>query len=184
MDIENYMAQRSFAMEWSGIRVMFALADEIPGIINLGIGQPDFDTSEFIREAAKKALDDGYTRYPPAKGLKDVREAIAEKLKVENKIIANPNSEIFVSVGAMQVVFNTVLHLIEPGDEVIVIDPGYDYYSQIRLFSGVPVQVPAYEKTSSKWTPLISKRTFQIKPSSSSSTRHLTLPEHYLMKTY
>ncbi len=146
MNIETAISKRSSQVEWSGIRVMFALADEIPGVINLGIGQPDFDTPEFIREAAKKALDDGFTRYPPARGFADLREAIAEKLERENHIVANPATEIFVSVGAMQAIFNSILNLIDPGDEVVVIDPGYDYYSQIRLFGGVPVRVPAHEK--------------------------------------
>ena len=68
MDASKYVTDRSQAVEWSGIRVMFALADEIPDVVNLGIGQPDFDTPAFIREAAKQALDEGYTRYPPAKG--------------------------------------------------------------------------------------------------------------------
>ena len=151
--MEDKITQRSHAVEWSGIRVMFALADEIPDVINLGIGQPDFDTPELIRDAAKKALDDGFTRYPPAKGFLDVREAIAEKLGRENGIDADPASEIFVAVGAMQVIFNTILHLVEPGQEVIVIDPGYDYYSQIGLFGGVPVAVPALEKNGFKPDP-------------------------------
>jgi aminotransferase len=145
MIMENHLANRNRAVEWSGIRVMFALADEIPGVINLGIGQPDFDTPEFIREAAKKALDEGYTRYPPAKGFVDLREAIAAKLCRENRINADPACEIFISVGAMHIIFNTLLHLVEPGDEVIVMDPGYDYYSQIGLFGGVPVRVPVRE---------------------------------------
>ena len=151
--MKDFLATRSHAVNWSGIRVMFALAEQIPGVINLGIGQPDFDTPEFIREAAKQALDEGYTRYPPAKGFPDLREAIAEKLHRENRIIADPASEIFVGVGAMQVIFNTILHLIEPGDEVIVIDPGYDYYSQIGLFGGVAVRVPAREQNLFKVDP-------------------------------
>ena len=151
--MKDYLAARSHAVNWSGIRVMFALAEQIPGVINLGIGQPDFDTPEFIRDAAKRALDEGYTRYPPAKGFPDLREAIAEKLHRENRIIADPASEIFVGVGAMQVIFNTILHLIEPGDEVIVIDPGYDYYSQIGLFGGVSVRVPAREQNLFKVDP-------------------------------
>ncbi len=153
MEMEKAVARRSTAVEWSGIRVMFSLADDIPGVINLGIGQPDFDTPAFIREAAKNALDDGYTRYPPAKGFEDVREAIAKKLQTENNIVADPDTEIFVAVGAMQVIFNTILHLIEPGEEVMLIDPGYDYYSQIRLFGGVPVPVPAFEKNLFKVDP-------------------------------
>jgi len=144
--MKSALSLRSCQVEWSGIRIMFCLADEIPGVVNLGIGQPDFDTPEFIREAAKQALDDGFTRYPPARGFMDLREAIAAKLKRKNHITADPETEIFVSVGAMQVIFNTILNLIDPGDEVVVIDPGYDYYSQIRLFGGVPVRVPAREK--------------------------------------
>ena len=153
MKIEKLLSKRTHEIEWSGIRIMFALADEIPDVVNLGIGQPDFDTPEFIRDAAKQALDDGYTRYPPAKGFVDLRQAIARKLKRENNILAAPESDIYVAVGAMQVIFNTCLHLLNKGDEVIVIDPGYDYYSQIRLFGGVPVAVPARESNRFKVDP-------------------------------
>jgi aspartate/methionine/tyrosine aminotransferase len=153
MTIEKHLSGRTHEVEWSGIRIMFALADEIPGVVNLGIGQPDFDTPEFIRNAAKQALDEGYTRYPPAKGFEDLRQAIAGKLERENNIIANPDTDIYVAVGAMQVIFNSCLHLLNKGDEVIVIDPGYDYYSQIRLFGGVPVTVPARESNRFKIDP-------------------------------
>ncbi len=153
MTTHNYLADRTHEVEWSGIRIMFALADEIPDVVNLGIGQPDFNTPEFIRDAAKKALDEGYTRYPPAKGFIDLRRAIAAKLKAENSIVADPDTEIYVAVGAMQVIFNTCLHMLNPGDEVIVIDPGYDYYSQIRLFGGVPVPVAVHESNRFKVDP-------------------------------
>jgi len=153
MKINKHLASRTHEVEWSGIRIMFALADEIPDMVNLGIGQPDFDTPEFIRDAAKQALDDGYTRYPPAKGFDDVRQAIARKLKRENNIFADPDTDIYVAVGAMQVIFNSCLHLLNKGDEVIVIDPGYDYYSQIRLFGGVPIPVPARESNRFKVDP-------------------------------
>jgi aspartate/methionine/tyrosine aminotransferase len=153
MTPKPYLADRTHEVEWSGIRIMFALADDIPDVVNLGIGQPDFDTPESIREAAKLALDDGYTRYPPAKGFADLRQAIAAKLKAENGIIADPDTEVYVAVGAMQVIFNTCLHLLNPDDEVIVIDPGYDYYSQIRLFGGVPVPVATHESNRFKVDP-------------------------------
>ncbi|MGD9367183.1 MAG: pyridoxal phosphate-dependent aminotransferase [Desulfobacteraceae bacterium] len=153
MTTQPYLSDRTHKVEWSGIRIMFAMADEIPGLINLGIGQPDFDTPDFIRDAAKQALDDGYTRYPPAKGFADLRRAIAQKVKTENNIVADPDTEIYVAVGAMQVIFNTCLHMLNPGDEVIVVDPGYDYYSQIRLFGGVPVAVPARESNRFKVDP-------------------------------
>ena len=153
MTTQNYLADRTHEVEWSGIRIMFAMADQIPGVVNLGIGQPDFDTPVFIRDAAKEALDEGYTRYPPAKGFADLRRVIAEKVKTENRIVADPDSEIYVAVGAMQVIFNTCLHMLNPGDEVIVVDPGYDYYSQIRLFGGVPVPVAAHESNLFKVDP-------------------------------
>jgi aspartate/methionine/tyrosine aminotransferase len=153
MNIDKFFAKRNAGVEWSGIRIMFALADEIDGVINLGIGQPDFDTPLHIRDAAKKALDQGYTRYPPASGFPDLKEVVAEKLERENKIKADPDSEIFISVGAMQGIFNVMLHMVEQGDEVLVVDPGYDYYSQIRLFGGVPVRIPAKEENKFKIDP-------------------------------
>jgi len=153
MNIEKFFAKRNAGVEWSGIRIMFALADKIDGVINLGIGQPDFDTPVHIRDAAKKGLDQGFTRYPPASGFLDLREAVARKVEAENKIKADPESEIFISVGAMQGIFNIMLHLVNQGDEVIVVDPGYDYYSQIRLFGGVPVRVPAKEQNKFKIDP-------------------------------
>ncbi|HCY85199.1 MAG TPA: pyridoxal phosphate-dependent aminotransferase [Desulfobacteraceae bacterium] len=153
MSIESLFSERNAGVEWSGIRIMFAMADKIDGIVNLGIGQPDFDTPVHIRDAAKEGLDQGFTRYPPAAGFQDLREAVAEKLERENKIKADPESEIFISVGAMQGIFNVMLHLVNPGDEVMVVDPGYDYYSQIRLFGGVPVRIPAREENLFKVDP-------------------------------
>jgi len=153
MDIEKLFAARNKGVEWSGIRIMFAMADKIDGVVNLGIGQPDFDTPAHIRKAAKTALDQGYTRYPPASGFADLRQAVANKLAVENKIQADPDTEIFISVGAMQGIFNIMLHLLNTGDEVLVVDPGYDYYSQIRLFGGVPVRIAAREENQFKIDP-------------------------------
>jgi aminotransferase len=153
MNIEKLFAKRNAGVEWSGIRIMFAMADKIEGVTNLGIGQPDFDTPIHIRNAAKRGLDQGYTRYPPAAGFQDLREAVAGKVETENKLQADPDSEVFISVGAMQGIFNVMLHLVNQGDEVIVVDPGYDYYSQIRLFGGVPVRVAVKEENLFKIDP-------------------------------
>jgi len=79
MKFDKHLFSRTHEVEWSGIRIMFGLADEISDVVNLGIGQPDFDTPEFIRDAAKQALDDGFTRYPPAKGFEDLRRVIADE---------------------------------------------------------------------------------------------------------
>jgi aspartate/methionine/tyrosine aminotransferase len=151
---DNGLANRNSAVEWSGIRTISMMMAKIAsGAIPLSIGQPDFDTPRHIVDAAKKALDDGYTRYPPAKGFADLRAAIAEKLKVKNKIIADPETEVFVSSGAMHAIFNSVLQIVEPGDEVMIIDPGFDYYSQIGLFGGKPVTVTAREDNGFKVNP-------------------------------
>jgi len=79
-------------------------------------------------------------------------------LRLKNKIHADPDTNIFVAVGAMQVIFNAILHLIEPGEEVMVIDPGYDYYSQIGLFGGLPVRIPAREENGFKVDPVDVKK--------------------------
>ena len=163
MNIEKLFAKRNAGVEWSGIRIMFAMADKIEGVTNLGIGQPDFDTPVHIRDAAKKGLDQGYARYPPAAGFQDLREAVARKVEAENKLQADPDSEIFISVGAMQGIFNVMLHLVNPGDEVIVVDPGYDYYSQIRLFGGVPVRVAVKEENRFKLDPKDVKKAVTLK---------------------
>jgi aminotransferase len=147
-------AGRISKVEWSGIRIISMMLSKIQsGAIALSIGQPDFDTPGHIVEAAKQALDDGYTRYPPAKGFADLREAISMKLKIKNDIVADPGSEVFVSTGAMHAIFNSVLQIVEPGDEVIVIDPGFDYYSQIGLFGGIAVTVEAREENGYKVDP-------------------------------
>ncbi len=151
---DKCLAKRNSAVEWSGIRIISMMMGKIKsGAIPLSIGQPDFDTPRHIVDAAKRALDDGYTRYPPAKGFEDLRVAIADKLKVKNRIIADPDSEVFVSSGAMHAIFNSVLQIVEPGDEVIVIDPGFDYYSQIGLFGGKAVTVTAREENGFKVDP-------------------------------
>lgn len=151
---KTFVSKRSTLVEWSGIRTISALVKESgPGTISLGIGQPDFNTPDHIIAAAKQALDEGYTRYPPAKGFEDLRIAISKKLLLKNRIQADPYRNIFVGIGAMQGIFNSVLHLIETGDEVILVDPGYDYYSQIRLFGGVPVRVVARESNAFKVDP-------------------------------
>lgn len=152
--MKEHLAQRTFEVAWSGIRLISMMLGKIEsGAVALSIGQPDFDTPEHIVQAAKKALDEGYTRYPPAKGFADLRKAISKKLQTKNNIIADPDSEVFVSTGAMHAIFNSVLQIVEPGDEVIVIDPGFDYYSQIRLFGGTPVTVEAREENHYKVDP-------------------------------
>lgn len=119
------------------------LQDQGHDIINLTLGEPDFVTPDHIRSAAKKAIDDGYTHYTPIAGYADLRKAICEKLLHENNLTYRPE-QIVVSTGAKQSIANTVLSLINPGDEVIVPTPYWVSYSQIIILAGgVPVYVNA-----------------------------------------
>jgi aspartate aminotransferase len=110
-------------------------------IINLTLGEPDFQTPEHIKEAAKKAIDDGYTFYTPVSGYADLRKAIAEKFIKENNIASTPE-QIVVSTGAKQSIANTILCLVDPGDEVLILGPYWVSYLEIvKLAEGVPVVV-------------------------------------------
>lgn len=126
------MSQKSSEMKAQGIDV-----------INMSVGEPDFNTPDHIKEAAKKAIDDNYSRYSPVPGYPDLRKAIAAKLKNENGLDYNIN-EILVSNGAKQSVCNTVMALVNDGDEVIIPAPYWVSYPQmVKLAGGVPVIVNA-----------------------------------------
>jgi aspartate aminotransferase len=108
-------------------------------VIDMSLGEPDFDTPAHIKEAAKKALDDGYTKYTPVNGLLELREAIVRKLARENNLHYTVN-EIVVSNGAKQSVYNLCMSLLDPGDEVILPAPYWvSYYEIIKMAGGVPV---------------------------------------------
>jgi len=110
-------------------------------VINLSFGEPDFQTPQFIKDAAKKAIDDGYSFYTPVSGYPELRSVIAEKLQRENNL--NWKAEnIVVSTGAKQSLANALLCLINPGDEVIIFSPYWVSYSEmVKLAEGVPVLV-------------------------------------------
>ncbi len=112
-------------------------------VISLSIGEPDFDTPSFIKEAAKQALDDGYTKYTPVSGLPELREAICAKFKRDNNLIYQPEN-IVVSNGAKQSISNLCNALLDPGDEVIIFTPYWvSYFDIVRLAGGVPIQLKA-----------------------------------------
>lgn len=122
------MAQKSREMKAKGIDV-----------INLAIGEPDFHTPDDIKEAAKKAIDDNYTSYPPVPGYADLREAISVKFKEENGLDYSPD-QIVVSGGGKHSLINVILTIVNPGDEVIILAPYWvSYYDQIILAEGKPV---------------------------------------------
>ncbi len=136
------MSQKSSEMKAQGIDV-----------INMSVGEPDFNTPDHIKEAAKQAVDNNFSRYSPVPGYMDLREAIVAKLKNENNLDYT-TSEILVSNGAKQSVCNTVMALINPGDEVIIPAPYWVSYPQmVKLAGGTPVIVEAGFDQNFKMTP-------------------------------
>ncbi|MEM0217811.1 MAG: pyridoxal phosphate-dependent aminotransferase [Candidatus Nezhaarchaeales archaeon] len=137
----------------SGIRRLFDLAQKMSGVINFGIGEPDLDTPTCVREAGKRAIDLGYTHYTPNAGYPELREAIAKKLRVENGIDVTAEN-IIVTTGASTGLLLSVLTLIEPGDEVLIPDPGFVIYEAIvNMVGGKPVRVPLVEEEDFRMTP-------------------------------
>lgn len=134
-------------------------------IIDLSLGEPDFDTPQFIKEAAKKAIDDGYTKYTPVAGFLDLRKAIAEKFHRENNLNYSPD-QIVVSTGAKQSLANIMLVLLNPGDEVICPSPYWvSYREMLKLAGGTLVKVDAKLENDFKITPE------QLKAAITSKTR-------------
>lgn len=126
------MAQKSRELKAKGI-----------DIISLSLGEPDFNTPDYIKEAAKKAIDENYSKYPPVPGYTDLREAISKKFKDENGINYSPD-QIIVSAGGKHSLINVILSIVNPGDEVIILAPYWvSYYDQIIIAEGKPVVVKA-----------------------------------------
>ena len=122
-------------------------------VINLSVGEPDFNTPEHIKEAAKRAVDENYTFYTPVPGYMTLRKAISEKLKKENGVDFAPE-QIVVSGGAKQSLCNVVLSVINPGDEVIIPTPAWvSYVERVHLAEGKNVLVPATIEQDFKITP-------------------------------
>ena len=126
------MAQKSRELTAKGIN-----------IISLSLGEPDFNTPDYIKEAAKKAIDDNYSKYPPVPGYADLREAISKKFRDENGISYTPD-QIIVSAGGKHSLINVILSIVNPGDEVIILAPYWvSYYDQIIFAEGKPVIIKA-----------------------------------------
>ena len=122
-------------------------------IIGLGVGEPDFDTPDFIQEAAIKAMRDGKTRYPPPNGIFELREAVCRKLERENGLVYTPD-QVSIGVGGKQIIFNAFMATLDPGDEVIVPAPYWVSYTDIaELADGTPVVVPCSETNNFRLTP-------------------------------
>ena len=122
-------------------------------VIALSLGEPDFDTPEFIKEAAKKAIDNNFSHYTPVPGLPELRNAIAKKFTRDNNLEYTAD-QIVTSTGAKQSLANVCLSLLNPGDEVLLPCPYWVSYTEIiKLSEGVPVEIPSNIDTDFKVTP-------------------------------
>lgn len=122
-------------------------------VIGLGAGEPDFDTPQFIKDAAIRAMAEGKTKYAPPAGLFELREAACRKFKRENNLDYTPD-QISIGVGGKQIIFNAMMATLDPGDEVIVPAPYWVSYTDIAVLAeGVPVTIDATEATGFKMTP-------------------------------
>ena len=134
-------------LEEVDIFTLQALANEIPDLISLGLGDPDSPTPDHIIEAAHRAIDEGRTGPAPTQGLIDLRQAIADKLERENDVIVDAESEVLVTTGSQEALFLLIQSLVDPGDEVLVPDPRYPAYdAAINLAGGEIVLVPTTEE--------------------------------------
>ncbi|MPT36210.1 MAG: aminotransferase class I/II-fold pyridoxal phosphate-dependent enzyme, partial [Flavobacterium sp.] len=153
----NPLSDRINNLSTSQTLAMAAKARELKAagidIISLSLGEPDFNTPDFIKEAAIQAIHDNYSSYPPVEGYLELKEAICKKFKRDNGLDYKP-SQIVVSTGAKQSLYNIAQVMINPGDEVILPAPYWvSYYEIIKMAGGVPVEVPTSIDSDFKITP-------------------------------
>ncbi|SFB14536.1 aspartate aminotransferase [Flavobacterium swingsii] len=155
--MNNFLSDRINKLSTSQTLAMAALARELKNqgkdIISLSLGEPDFNTPDFIKEAAKKAIDENYSTYTPVEGYAELKEAICRKFKRDNNLDYKP-SNIVVSTGAKQSLYNIAQVMINEGDEVILPAPYWvSYYEIIKMSGGIPVEVPTSVESDFKITP-------------------------------
>lgn len=149
-----YVAERISSMPNSGIRKFFDLASTMDNIISLGVGEPDFETPWHVREAAISSLERGMTSYTSNQGMMELREAIAGFLEEKYGLKYDGPSEIVVTVGASEGIDIALRAIVEPGDEVIVVEPSFVSYKPcVVMAGGVPVEAETFEKDDFRLTP-------------------------------
>ena len=155
--MNHLLSDRINNLSTSQTLAMAALARELKAqgkdIISLSLGEPDFNTPDFVKEAAKKAIDENYSQYTPVDGYVELKDAISKKFKRDNNLDYKP-SQIVVSTGAKQSLFNLAQVLLNPGDECILPAPFWVSYSEIvKMCDATPVEVPTTIESDFKITP-------------------------------
>ena len=155
--MKEHLSERINNMSTSATLAMAAKARELrkegKDIIGLSLGEPDFNIPDFIKEAAKKAIDENYSSYPPVDGYADLKTAISAKFKRDNELDYAPE-QIVVSTGAKQSIANVAMVMLNKGDEVILPAPFWvSYHDIVKLAEAIPVQVPTGIESDFKMTP-------------------------------
>lgn len=138
----SFINQRTRNLQQGAIRAMFDRANQMTGVISMGIGEPDMATPKSVRDAGKKALEQGLTHYTPNAGTMALREAVAERSSLR-EIGYDPAKEIIITNGGMGALSLLMAVILDPGDEVLIQDPQWlNYAAQVTYYGGVPVRVP------------------------------------------
>jgi aminotransferase len=162
---DEFLSDRVRQLGLSPIREFFERAAKMSDVVRLEIGDSSFPTPEYIREACKRALDEGITRYTSFSGLRELRAAISEKLARENGVTADPDHEIVITPGGTGAIYQAVQACINPGDEVLLPSPGWPQFTPItKLAGGTPVYYPCrpadgFQPRVENVAPLVSPRT-------------------------
>ncbi len=153
-DYSRALSSKATALKPSGIRKFFDILDEMEGVISLTVGQPDFPTPWHIRDEAITALEKGKTIYTSNSGLLKFREAISAYLDRRVGVHYEPKDEILVTVGGSEAIDLAIRAVVEPGDEVLIVEPSYVCYSPMtELTGGIPVPLPTRAEDKFKLTP-------------------------------
>ncbi len=154
MSMRDFVAKRVAELPPSGIRKFFDVVATMSGIVSLGVGEPDFKTPEHVRKAAIDLLEEGKTRYTANLGMPALRERIAHYLERRFQTVYDPADQIMCTIGASEAIDVALRTILEPGDEVLIIEPCYvSYKPSIILQHGVPVIVTTKVENDFKLTP-------------------------------
>jgi len=159
IDYSKVLSDKVVSMKPSGIRKFFDILNEVPGVISLTVGEPDFKTPWHVREAAITSLEKGRTAYTSNTGLLEFRKQIASYLERRFNVSYDPANEMIITVGGSEAIDLAIRAIVEPGDEVLIVEPAYVcYVPMTELSGGKPVVIPTKVEDKFKLTPELLKK--------------------------
>ena len=159
IDYSKVLSDKVVSMKPSGLRKFFDILNEVPGVISLTVGEPDFKTPWHVREAAITSLEKGKTAYTSNTGLIEFRKQIANYLERRFDVSYDPSCEMIITVGGSEAIDLAIRAIVEPGDEVLIVEPAYVcYVPMTELCGGVPVVIPTRVEDRFKLTPELLKK--------------------------